>query len=138
MLKLKKIKLAELDKNLRASVHKTGKLGFTYEAAKKLKLEEQKSADFATNEEDAEDTNFYLLLYPEDKQGDFKVVKAGAYFYINTKVLFDNLKVDYSGEAISFDIIPQEHEGGKVYALKKRTKSKKEKEEDENDINDLL
>jgi Fe-S cluster assembly iron-binding protein IscA len=134
--KFKPYKVSELDKNMRTTVHKTGKMGFTYEAAKKLRLESVRSADIGVNEANLEDDNLYLALYPEEGKGDFKVVKAGAYFYINTKILLDNLKMDYVNDTISFDIVSQDFEGTKFYALKRRPPNKKDKEETGG--NDLL
>ena len=133
-MKLKFFKLADLDKNLKATVHRTGKMGFTFDAAKKLNLATMKSANIGANDEDHTDKNLYLVLYADEKQGDFKVIKAGKYFYINTKVLFDNLKIDYINETVSFDITQQEIEGQKVFAFKRRIKTKKTKEEIDDDF----
>ena len=45
----------ELDKNLKVTIHKTGKMGFTMDAAKKLSLIDMKSANIGVNNEDPED-----------------------------------------------------------------------------------
>lgn len=124
-IKIKLYKLEDLDKNLKATIHRTGKMGFTADAAKKLKLPSIRSADIGFNSDDANDKNLYLFLHPEPKRGQFNVVKAGAYYYINTKVLYDNLKLDYVKETISYDITPQQIGGEQAYILKRRVKTPK-------------
>ena len=86
-MKLKFINPSELDKNLKATVHKSGKLGFTIEAAKKLSLDPTKTAQIAINEDDANDKNLYIIIGDSSNANSFKVSKAGAYYYINTKPL---------------------------------------------------
>lgn len=114
-------------------MHRTGKLGFTQDAAKKLKLPTNRSADIGFNEEDQSDKNLYLFVHHDDKKGEFKIIKAGLYYYLNTKVLFDNLKIDYRKEPVSFDISPEEIGGETVYILKRRMKMKKEKNDFDDD-----
>ncbi|WP_423735210.1 hypothetical protein [Chitinophaga caseinilytica] len=131
-MKIKMYKLSELDKNLKATVHKTGKLGFTRDAAIKLNLQEKKSAYIGYNEEDPTDNSLYVSLSPEDK-GDFKIIKSGAYYYINTKVLFDNLKKDYSKKNIVYDITEEEIDGTRYYKLKARQQPTKSASNNESD-----
>ena len=132
-VRIKLYKLDELDKNLKVTVHKTGKMGFTSDAATKLKLPTNKSADIGFNEADLTDKNLYLFIYPEDKKGQFKVIKAGQYYYLNTKVLFDNLKIDYTKDTISYEIVPEDVNDNRVYVLKRKLKLKKERSNFEDD-----
>ena len=123
-MKIKFFKKAELEKNLKVTIHKTGKAGFTFDAAKKLQLSIDKSAGIGINEDDETDKNLYMVIYPTASEGDFKVSKAGEYFYLNTKVLFDNLKIDYIKENVVYDMSEHEHEGQTFYKLKRREKAK--------------
>ncbi len=125
-MKIKFYSPEQLDKNLKATVHKTGKLGFTIDAAKKLELSENKSISIGRNEEDVTDDDLYVIVNEGKQQGSFNVNKAGDYYYISTKALFDNFGWDYSKFAISFDITPIEYDGQKLYRFKKRQKAKKE------------
>lgn len=124
-LKIRIYKLEDLDKNLKATVHRTGKLGFTSEAAKKMNLSANKSIDIGHNEIDLSDTNLYLFTHSDENKGQFRVVKAGKYYYINTKPLFDTLRMDYISDTVSFNIVPEEIEGERVFVLKRRLKTSK-------------
>lgn len=110
----------ELDKNLKVTIHKTGKMGFTMDAAKKLSLIEMKSANIGVNNEDPEDDCLYLAIYKDINKGGFRISKAGSYYYINTKILFDNLKLDYSKGNVSYDMAEEKIDDEIMYKLKKR------------------
>lgn len=122
----------KLDRNLKASVHKTGKIGFTIDAAKKLKLNKDKSISIARNKSDKSDRNLYIVVNESKADGAFNVNKAGNYYYINTKTLFDNLKIDYVSNYISFDISEEEISGTKVFLLKWKEKVR----DNDNDSNE--
>lgn len=124
-MNIKFFKVSELDKNLKVTIHRSGKMGFTSDAASKLKLAINRSADIGVNADDPNDKNLYMILHEGDKEGQFRVVKAGEYFYINTKVLFDNLRIDYSGETVAYDITIQDQDEKAIYVLKRRIKNKK-------------
>lgn len=126
-MKLKFIKAQEIDKNVKASVHNTGKLGFSIEAINKLKLDDMRSVLIAINE-DEEDGNLYIKLENEIVEDGFKLSKAGNYYYINTKAFFDNHGVDYRRSKIIYDIVEVIYEGEKIYKLIKREVKKKMKE----------
>ena len=128
-MKLKFYKSHELEKTYRISVHRSGKVGFPREAAQRMKLSAHKSADIGSNEEDKEDQNLYLVLHPGD-EGSFKISKAGEYFYLNTKLLFENLKVPYETGEIGFDMEKMEIDGNTYYKLKPRKNDKKEEKVD--------
>jgi hypothetical protein len=119
----------KLKKQYRLSVHKTGKVGFPSDAALKLSLANNKSADFGQNEEDETDANLYLIIYNDKDKGGFKINKNGAYYSINAKILFDNLELDYQNGALWFEM--EEIKIGEqiVYKLEKRTRKLKNKEE---------
>lgn len=119
-MKLKFIDSTSLDRNLKATVHKSGKIGFTRDAAKKLNLGESKSAKIAINDEDSEDTSLYLVIENGIADGAFRINKAGEYYYINTKALFDGLGMDYTSNTYVYDIVSTTIEGQQVYMFKRR------------------
>lgn len=125
-MKLKFIHPEELERNLKATIHKTGKLGFTVEAAKKLALSVEKGMLIAVNEEDATDKNLYVIVKAAKTPDGFRISKAGGYYYVNTKDLFDNLKVDYTNGNIVYDIRDMEIDGQDGYIFKRRDISKTE------------
>jgi len=61
----------------------------------------------------------YILLTKESDEEAFKVNSAGNYFYLNTRNLFDDLKIDYKKKKIIYDIEEVEYEGMKLYKLSK-------------------
>lgn len=125
-MKLKFIAPSGLDKNIKATAHRSGKLGFSAEAALKLKLDINKYASIAINEEDANDKNLYVILSGEKKDDTFTISKAGAYYYLNAKALFDNLKVDYVKDSVVYDIKEDLIDGQQLYNFKRREKEKKQ------------
>jgi len=124
-MKLKFITPDGLDKNLKATAHKSGKLGFTMDAAEKLKLTSEKSVGVAVNEDDPSDTNLYVIINEHVKDDAFKINKAGQYYYVNTKALFDALKIDYKNEWIVYDISKETIEGQLIHRFKRRERDKK-------------
>lgn len=128
-MKLKFITAQDFDKNVKCSIHKNGKLGFSTGAIGKLQLNTKKSISFAINEEDETDGNLYAVVEESVIESAFKVNRAGNYFYLSTKAFFDSLGVDYKESRIIYDIVDFEYEGAKMYKFLKReiTKSKKKK-----------
>lgn len=125
-MKIKFFNLDSLDRNLKATVHKSGKLGFTVDAAKKLKLETNKSAAIGTNEDDPSDESLYVVIYNEVRSDAFRIAKAGQYYYINLKALFDALKINYKGESVVYDISEENIENNTVFKFSRRKNTKKE------------
>lgn len=131
LMKIKFFNPNSLDRNLKATIHKSGKLGFTVDAANKMELETNKSAAVGINEEDSSDTSLYIIIYNDQKEGTFKVAKAGNYYYLNLKNLFDTLKISYKNESFIYDISEDNIEGQRVYKLTQRDNNKKNKIEKE-------
>lgn len=128
-MKIKFFNPNSLDRNLKATVHKSGKLGFTVDAANKMDLKPTKSAAVGMNEEDSSDTSLYIIIYDEQTEGAFKVAKAGDYYYLNLKSLFDTLKINYKTQSVIYDISEEQIDGQKIFKLSKRENNKKEKTE---------
>lgn len=97
-MKLKFIKPSDLSGNIKATIQKSGKLGFNADAAKKLKLDPTKYAKLAINSADSNDKNLYMILC-KDATESYKVSRAGDYYYINLKYFFDDLGIDYEKDA---------------------------------------
>jgi hypothetical protein len=124
-MKLKFFNPNNLDKNLKATAHKTGKLGFTVDAAKKLQLSVEKTAGIGINEDDELDKSLYVIIYPDKQEGAFNISKAGKYYYINTKALFDSLRIDYIKDYVVYDISEEMIDSQRVFKFKRREKAKK-------------
>lgn len=106
---------------LKATIHITGKLGFTEATAKELRLTQKSGIKFA---KDANET-LYLINCPNCDDDSFQVAKAGMYYSINTKPLFDSLGYDYKSENIMFDLVREKHDAYEIYKLIKRAKPRK-------------
>lgn len=116
-----------LDRNLKATIHKSGKLGFTVDAANKMELKPNISVAVGMNEEDESDKALYFKFFPHQEPGAFNVAKAGNYFYVNLKSLFDTLKINYKGPSVIYDITEEEIGGEKIFKLTPRNNVKKER-----------
>ena len=117
---LKILSAKRFNVNLKCSIHSSGKLGFTDGTMKALKFTEKSGVQFAQDDENEE--ILYLINCKESDEDTFKVNKAGNYFYVNAKALFDNLGLDYRKNTIIFDMVEVPEEGDGVYKLIKRMK----------------
>ena len=102
-MKLQILSAKEYNVKLKATIHSTGKLGFTEATAKELKLTTESGVKFAMSE----DNELYLINCPARDDDAFKVLKAGDYFSVNTKALFDSLGYDYRKNNIMFDMVKE-------------------------------
>lgn len=124
-MKISFFKAAELDKNFKCSIHKTGKLGFTEVAIKKLDLENKRFVKIGKLDDEEDSDDLVMLIQEEEDEFTFKANKAGEYFYVNTKALFDMLNIDYKKKSIIYDIVEIEDNGNVLYKLKRREKERK-------------
>lgn len=91
-------------RRVKATVQKDGKLGFSSGAAKAMELESKRYYRIATNADDVDDDNLYMVEASKDSEDVFRVAKAGAYFYVRVKQLMEQLKVNYQKERVMYDI----------------------------------
>lgn len=123
-MKISFFKATELER-IKCTIHITGKLGFTESASKRLQLSENKSVMIGRNEEDENDTNLYMKIFDNIVVDAFKINKAGSYYYINAKTLFDTLEYDYIKKSISFDMVTIEINGESFIKMVKKEVPKK-------------
>ena len=116
---------------LKATIHKTGRLGFTAETAAALELSAEKFAKFA---QDDENGSLYLILNDEGSEDAFSIRENSGYYFITTKVMFDTLGFNYENGDIAFDLIRRpsldDDLHGQVYFMKQRIIKTKEKKND--------
>lgn len=124
VMKLQILSAKEYNVKLKATIHSTGKLGFTEATAKELKLTTESGVKFAMSEEN----ELYLINCPTRDDDAFKVLKAGDYFSVNTKALFDSLGYDYRKNNIMFDMVKEVVDDMEVYKLIKREVPRKKSE----------
>ena len=129
-IELKFLKQEAAQRKARCAIHKTGRLGFSGEAIKLMRLDENAYVKIAINQRNENDTNLYLVVQKYHEDGIFKVVKAGEYYYLYTRNLFDKLKLDYENYKIMYDIREIDYKGTKVFQLERRMKERKIKEKE--------
>jgi hypothetical protein len=104
---------------IKASVHKTGKLGFSSGAEKFMNLKEDLYTKIGF---DKEDNNKLYLIISENSENAFKIAKAGDYFYINLKHILDSRNIDYKSKSIIYDIKKDIEDGIEFFVLTRREK----------------
>ena len=109
----------ELTQKLKATVQRTGKLGFTAETLGALNIRQ------GTHIRLAEDTESKRILWlgviQEPADDAFPVNKAGDYFYVNTTKLFETIGIDFKKKNCMYDMsrFPENDEaiGGECYKM---------------------
>lgn len=105
---------------IKATVHKTGKLGFSSGASKYMDLPNFKYANIGLNKADQEDKCLYMIQTNEETDKTFKVVKAGDYYYVFIKNILRELGIDYKNESVIYDIEELEYNNKRAYKLCRR------------------
>lgn len=107
---------------LKATIQKSGRLGFTAKTAETLALSSRCSVQLARDSED--DKALYMILIDGSAENSLGVKKAGKYFYLPTKRMFDAFYEDYNNKVVIFDLIPvpklDAQFGGKVFKMMRR------------------
>lgn len=112
---------------MKATIHLNGNLGFSSGATENLQINEKKYVKIGFNKGDKRDKNLYMLVVGENGDECFRVNKAGNYYYLNTKVFFNELGIEYKKRKIIFDIVEIDSKIGKLYKLVKREVDRKKK-----------
>lgn len=123
------VKSRDFNVKLKATIHSSGRLGFTADTASSLHLSASSFVKFARDDED--EKALYLILVKESDEDTFKVTKSGLYYYLPTSLMFESFGFDFRKYNIMFDMIRMadldELLEGQVYKLNKRILMRKEK-----------
>ena len=114
---------------LKATVHASGKLGFSDATAKELGFNTQVDHFVQFAQDNENPSVLYLINGTTDDGDSFRVCKAGAYYYVNAKLMFDALGIDYNNKTVIYDMNRYQTENGNVYKMTKRELNKATKEE---------
>lgn len=113
---------------LKATVHTSGKMGFTEVTAKELGFNED-SENFVQFAQDDENQDILYLINKTIDDGDsFRINKAGKYYYVNTKLLFDSLGIDYANKTVIYDMVKIKIGDKELYKMVPRIKKKNKQE----------
>lgn len=125
----------ELTQKLKATVQRTGKLGFTAETLEALQI---KQGTYIRIADDTESKRIlWLGVINEPTDNAFPVNKAGDYYYLNTTKLFEKIGIDFRKKNCMYDMTraPENDEaiGGECYKLQLRVTDRKQTETPDND-----
>lgn len=123
------IKTRDYNTRLKATIHSSGRLGFTADTASALSLSNSRFVKFAKDDED--DQALYILITNQEDEDTFRVIKSGAYYYLATALMFESFGYDFRRYNIMFDMVRKPDLdvllSGQVYKLNKRVIMRKEK-----------
>ena len=120
----------ELTQKLKATVQRTGKLGFTAETLEVLNIHQGTHIRIANDTETKRVLWLGVLQEPADNA--FPVNKAGDYYYVNTTKLFETIGIDFRKKNCMYDMSrsPENDEaiGGECYKMELRVTDRKQTE----------
>jgi len=111
----------------KCTIHKNGRLGFNTEAIQLMNIDSTKHAMIAINKKDKSDKNLYIKISTFNENGSYKIVKAGAYYYLYTALFFNDMEIDYINKKIMYDVERFSYKGTELFKLIPREKSRKKK-----------
>lgn len=127
---IKIIKTSDFNVKLKATIHASGRLGFTADTAKKLQLSEDTYIKFANDDEN--ENELYMIFVSVPDEDTFKIIRAGKYFYLATTAMFLSFGYDFKKYNIMFDMVRMsdydEIVNGKTFRLNKRVLMRKTKQ----------
>ena len=110
-----------------ASISSKGKLNFTADSIRYMKLDQKKYFNIALDVETNKFEKIFLVESKTETDITASVYKAGKYFYLDLSLLLDTLKFEYKNKVASFEISIGEtkYEGSELFILSKvETKNK--------------
>lgn len=107
--------------SIKATIHKTGKLGFSAGAESFMEIQEDCFFKVGFNNNDTSDESIYMVK-SLDENSAFKISKAGMYFYVNLKNVFDKRGIDYKNKSYIYDIKKEKDGDIEYFILTKRKK----------------
>lgn len=121
---LKNIVFEDPDKiggSIKATIQKTGKIGFSSGAESFMELKNTQYFRIGFDSNEASGDIIYMVP-SKTEAGAFKVSKAGDYFYMNLKNVFDRKGIDYKNKSYIYDIKKENSEETELFILTKRKK----------------
>lgn len=108
-------------KKPKATIHSSGKLGFNADAASLMNFKKAPSFIVARQKGNTAPRLFKLVeARDEDDHQVCRVAKAGNYYYLNIRAVFDEVGFDYRNQKIAFDISREDDIGGRKCFLLER------------------
>ncbi len=95
----------QFEGSMKCTIQGNGKMNFSSSAIHAFSLTNRKSVRFALSEEGKAADELFMVVLDHVAEDAFKVNKAGNYFYLNAKGLFDHLGIDYKHHSVVFDLV---------------------------------
>lgn len=112
---------------IKATIHQSGKLGFSQAAIDRIGLSKNMYVMIGTNKTQKEDKAIYIKISEQSHELALKVNKAGQYYYLNTRDFFYENNIDFIKKKIIYDIVDISEGNGKLFKLLPREKDRKKK-----------
>ena len=119
---------SQFTSKLKATIHTSGKLGFTEATAKELGFGENADNFIQFAQDDDNKEILYLINGTIDDGDSFRISKAGKYYYVNSKLLFDSLGIDYVNQTVIYDMIKIKIGDKEMYKMTPRLLKKSKQE----------
>ena len=118
---MKILSVKQFSSRLKVTIQSSGRLNFTDDTTKTLRIAENTPIKFAIDDEN--DNTLYLVIASDSNDEDaFKVRKSGSYYYVPTKNLF------YEGKSLCYDLVRAESQdvelGGMAFKMSQREKGR--------------
>ena len=123
----------------KATVQRTGKLGFSMEASELLGLKEKESETESVCRrmvlQEIGNHDWLAIVIKDGDERGFRIQKGGDYYYLNMRQYFKASGIDYLNNRVIYDITAtsETYEGSAVYLFKFRQHPCKRKEDTESD-----
>lgn len=103
----------------KASIHKSGKLGFNSDAEEFMELQSGMEFQVARLRDAPPEEVLFLIPSREEypDRSRVRVAKAGDYYYIHLRNYFDLAGVDYDGNKYRYEIRSETRDGVELYVL---------------------
>lgn len=135
-IKLEFLNIKERARKPKATIQRSGKLGFNSEAIELMGMKAEDKFKIAINRTQEDQDNLYLIRCIESQnencENSVKISKAGDYFYLNLTAYFDDLHLEYEKYLYIYNIYVKEYNGAQIYYLKRRAVKPRIKEQNEN------
>ncbi len=107
----------KFDGNTKACIQKSGRLGFTREAATLLKLDVERRMLVSA----MDNGDLAVVIVDADDERGFKIQAASGYFYVKMKNYFDSQEIDYVDKRVTYSIsmTMEEFNGSTVFKFKR-------------------
>ena len=116
---------SQYTKELKVRIQSTGRLGFSSATQEVLRIDSNTYITLLRDTEAKPEEQFAMVVQRTPNKDAFQAILSSGYYYLATTNLFDALKIDYTSEAIYFNLKRASELdtelGGEVYLMHQRS-----------------